>query len=216
MLGGLHSTFVGGVVATSILLPSFVLCVVAPLVSSYLLLSSGWYAAEAGQALIALVCDAHPRVGHAGTAAAVAITAAVVGTEPTAHGAIVGPAMWAMMTWANWGHRFAYSPAFSKSMCNLSAGTYFPKCELRGEVGKMGTGRTLYLFHPHGIVTCGFSCNGVWSQALISRTTLRDAFNPSTHAAPSGSFPGTVFFIPRSLHETSAIFKAATSPAGSS
>ena len=208
MLESLHGTFAGGVIAFTVLLPPFVLCFITPIISSYLLLSAGWYMAEVGQALIALVCNSFPKAGQLGTAAAVVITAAIAASDPMAHGAITGSIIWVLMTLANWGHYFAYSPAFSYSMCNLSMGTYFRRCELRGELDQMSTKETLYLFHPHGVVTCGFSCNGVWSQDFISRTTPTDTFDPKTHEAADGRFRGTVFFIARALRETTAIFKA--------
>ena len=67
----------------------------------------------------------------------------------------------------------------------------------------MPTEKAVYCFHPHGIVTCGFSSNGVWSQEFNERATPKPL--PSNWEAKT--WPGTIFFIAASLREPSHLFK---------
>lgn len=46
----------------------------------------------------------------------------------------------------------------------LGFGKYYASCELRGALDDMHKDKSLFGFHPHGILSIGFSVNGVWSK----------------------------------------------------
>jgi hypothetical protein len=171
----------GGFICHAIFVPLFVLCWVAPLAASVLLVRSENYGVQVAQMSIAIVCGQMSRVGDAlgvaGTAVAGALTAGLLWNGESVS-AIVGSAIWFVITWLNWGHRFQYSPAWTRFIFRMNMASYYTKGGLRGQPGTgaldtMRTSKTIYLFHPHGIVTCGFSSNGVWSRACDGVPTIR-------------------------------------------
>ena len=201
----------GGLVCHLILVPIFVLAFVPTLTASILLIRAGYYAAELALAAIAIYCGhkSNPgdALGVAGTAVAAAITAALVsgGADSSA---VAGSTIWFVMTWINWGHSFAYSPAWTRFIFRMDMASYYARAELRSQGGtkaldSMPTSRAIYLFHPHGIVTCGFSSNGVWSREFNERTTPKP-LPPNWEAS---EWPGTIFLIAASLRVPSHLFK---------
>ena len=206
----LNGTWLGacGVVAVNLI--PFILLWVPVAVCSALLLSEGWYLTQLSQMVIAGTCSSVQKpggtVGRAGTATALAITAIVIAADTATASVIIGSSIWAAMTFANWGHAFAYSPWFAHTLLDWTVRNYSdPPGELRGALREMRTSRTLYCFHPHGIATVGFSCNGCWNHAFHERASLPDD-PPST---PEGrhTYRGTMFLVAASLREPSAIFK---------
>lgn len=196
----------GGLVCHLLLLPIFVLCWVPPAAASWLLMRSGHQATQLAQLAIAIACGQLSSVGDAlgvaGTATAGALTAALVFNGADAL-AVCGSAIWFAMTWLNWGKRFPYSPAWTRFIFRMDMSSYYAKAGLRGALDTMRTERTIYMFHPHGITTCGFSANGVWSKEFNERTT--PAPLPANWEA--STWPGTVFFIAATLREPSHLFK---------
>lgn len=95
---------------------------------------------------------------------------------------------------------FPYSPAVVKTFYDLDLTRYYRKCELRGpHLDKMTHDKTLYLFHPHGILASGFVVNGVWSKHFNTLTAAKDLNTPQN--------TGTVFLIARNLREWAPLFK---------
>ena len=198
----------GGLLCHAFLVPLWLLAIVPVIIASVLLVRSGHYAAELAQVAIAIVCGqltskSGDALGVAGTVVAGAITAALAnGGAETA--AVVGSGIWFVMTWLNWGHRFAYSPAWTRLVFWLDMPSYYREAGLRGAgVAQMRTSRTIYMFHPHGITTCGFSSNGVWSREFNERTTPK----PLPAGWEGSTWPGTTFFIAATLREPSHGFK---------
>lgn len=196
----------GGFICHALLVPIFVLCWVPPTAASTLLIRSGHYAVQAAQVAIAVVCgqlsECGDALGLAGTAAAGAITVAIA-LQGASAAAIGGSCIWLTMTWLNWGHRFGYSPAWTRFIFRMDMASYYTRGELRGRKELMPTDHAVYCFHPHGIVTCGFSSNGVWSREFHERATPK----PLPHDWEATTWPGTIFFIAASLREPSHLFK---------
>ena len=174
--------------------------------ASTLLLYNGFYISQLGQMAIAAICSAVQRPGEAvgvgGTVAAVAITANLLSCGNL--GAIAGSSIWMCMTFVNWGHIFAYSPRFAHTLMDWTVTNYSePPGELRGHLSDMSTSKTCYCFHPHGIATVGFSCNGCWNHEFHKYASLPDGLD----ARGRPEYRGTMFLLAASLREPSAIFK---------
>lgn len=45
--------------------------------------------------------------------------------------------------------------------------SYYKRCELRGALESMQDARSVYAFHPHGILAVGFSLNGAWNPQFL-------------------------------------------------
>ena len=206
----LNGTWLGAAVACGTQLLPFVLIWVPTAVCSTLLLISGRYMTQLAQMAIAYACSSVQEpggaVGVAGSIAAVAITLAVILSQDATAGAVVGSSIWAVMTFVNWGHDFAYSPWFAHTLLDLTFTNYSDQPgELRGALDQMSTSQTLYCFHPHGVATIGFACNGCWNHEFHKRASLPDA--PPTKPGGRASYRGTMFLLAASLREPSAIFK---------
>lgn len=206
----LNGTWLGAALAAAANLLPFVLIWVPVTAASMLTLLDGSYGVQAAQMAIAAACSKVQRpggaTGLAGTAAAIAITAALFFAEGASARTIAGSAIWATMTFLNWGHDFAYSPWFAHTLLDWSLTNYSdPPGELRGALDQMRTEKTVYCFHPHGIATIGFSCNGCWNHEFHKRASLPDG-PPATPGGRS-TYRGTMFLLAASLREPSAIFK---------
>merc|ERR1712151_1161637 len=59
---------------------------------------------------------------------------------------------------------FSPSAAFLKKVQDIGFKKYFKQLELRGALEDIRKERCLFGFHPHGILSTGFSINGVWSK----------------------------------------------------
>jgi len=70
----------------------------------------------------------------------------------------------AIMSGVMWFYRFAPQPAFMKGVQDIGFKKYFAQLELRGSLEEIQKERCLFGFHPHGILSTGFSINGVWSK----------------------------------------------------
>ena len=201
----------GGLICHLLLVPIFVLACVPPITATVLLALTERYDVELAQAALCILCcyksSPGDALGVASTAAAAAITAALAIGGADSH-AVVGSAIWMIMTGINWGHSFAYSPAWTRFIFRMNMASYYTRAELRSQGGtkaldSMPTSRAIYLFHPHGIVTCGFSSNGVWSREFNERTTPKP-LPPNWEAR---EWPGTIFLIAQSLRVPSHLFK---------
>ena len=95
--------------------------------------------------------------------------------------------------------KFDYRPWLIKLFYDLDMSRYYRRCELRGALGSMRTEKTLYMFHPHGILATGFVCNGCWGRNFNELTAKKDLDTPKS--------TGTIFLIARNLREWSAFFK---------
>ena len=223
--------YLGGLAAYLILLPPWVLMPIPPAFASACLLTS-----EGAAVLLAQLCCMHfayqmtpsfPAAGTALTAVAWAVTAAAAANSGVHTATTLGSAIWATMTTLNWGITLPYSRSFCWLMHTLDMRGYMPQCELRG-AERLGASRTLFMFHPHGIVTVasssseaqaqaltltlslmltptlrptqvGFSCNGCWSSDFHARV--------SGSSVPSAAWNGTIFLIAKGLREMSVLFK---------
>jgi len=197
----------GGFLCMVLTIPGFVLCWVLPTIASHLLHTSGQYTALVAQAGIATLCFAWPWLGVAGTVLATAITYGlhVAGAD---HAALVGSTIWAAMTLVNWGVRFPYSPSLTRLLFWLDMSSYFETCELRGDMDSMPRSRTLFMFHPHGVITAGFSCNGIFSREFHERTLPAECrANAASGSWSWPEWPGTVFLLTSGLREPCHYFK---------
>mmetsp|Transcript_77037 Transcript_77037/g.120449 ORF Transcript_77037/g.120449 Transcript_77037/m.120449 type:complete len:362 (+) Transcript_77037:65-1150(+) len=70
----------------------------------------------------------------------------------------------AIMSVVMWFCRFPRSAAFVKTIQDIGFKQYFKHLELRGALEEIDKERCLFCFHPHGILSTGFSINGVWSK----------------------------------------------------
>jgi hypothetical protein len=70
--------------------------------------------------------------------------------------------------------------------------------------------KTLFMFHPHGILSVGFVVNGVWSRDFNDLASpkpneeIRMARPGDPYAEP---WAGTAFLIARNLREWTGFFK---------
>jgi len=166
------------------------------------------YGVQLAQMIIAGVCSKIQKpggkVGVGGTVAAVSITLGIAMSGANTK-AISGSAIWALMTFLNWGHEFAYSPWFAHTLLDWTITNYSDEPgTLSGALDHMRPEKTVYCFHPHGIATIGFSCNGCWNHEFHARASLPDATDPLTGRTV---YRGTMFLVAASLREPSAIFK---------
>mmetsp|Transcript_46630 Transcript_46630/g.107714 ORF Transcript_46630/g.107714 Transcript_46630/m.107714 type:complete len:362 (+) Transcript_46630:87-1172(+) len=70
----------------------------------------------------------------------------------------------AFLSWVTWFTKFSRSPAFMQSVHNVSFAGYFNKLELRGALESIKKEGCLFGFHPHGVLSIGYSCIGVWGK----------------------------------------------------
>lgn len=95
---------------------------------------------------------------------------------------------------------FPYRKAVVKMFYDLDLTRYYTKCELRGpHMGKMAHEKTLFMFHPHGILASGFVVNGVWGKHFNGLAAAKDLDTPKN--------TGTVFLIAQNLREWAPLFK---------
>ena len=95
---------------------------------------------------------------------------------------------------------FPYTPACVRLFYNLDIRTYYKTCKLCGpHLGKMGHEKTLFMFHPHGVLATGFVVNGCWGAQFNKLTAKKDLDAPKN--------TGTVFLIARNLREWAPLFK---------
>mmetsp|Transcript_33716 Transcript_33716/g.88671 ORF Transcript_33716/g.88671 Transcript_33716/m.88671 type:complete len:428 (+) Transcript_33716:56-1339(+) len=119
--------------------------------------------------------------------------------------AALGSALWLLMSTLNWGLKLPYHPQWVDSIYNLDMTKIVSRGELRGELGQMATSRTLFMFHPHGVLSGGWTCNGCYSREF---NKLAGEEVPAT-GTPFGSqrTTGPVFLIDRLLCDVSSFFK---------
>jgi len=86
--------------------------------------------------------------------------------------------------------RFKGSRHFHQFMRDLDPSKYYDQCELRGAVEDVQKEGSMFCFHPHGILCCGFSFNGAWSKPFF------DVAGDDTW-----------FMIDKSLREDNCFFK---------
>jgi len=63
-----------------------------------------------------------------------------------------------------WYRKFPASPWFMKGVQDLGFAAYYKRLELSGALEDIEKEGCMFGFHPHGILSVGFSCNGVWSK----------------------------------------------------
>ena len=159
----------GGVICHLLLIPPWVFCTVLPCVATAMLLQRAQLAVLVVQVVLSALAYKKPQIG-----VPVALVSSAISYAMYLGGDTVGFAgsfIYSAMQWINWGVTFPYVPAFTRLIFGLDMSSYYKKCELRGALDRMGRSRTLYLFHPHGVITVGFSTNGVWSREFNERTT---------------------------------------------
>ncbi|KAL1508050.1 hypothetical protein AB1Y20_007646 [Prymnesium parvum] len=99
--------------------------------------------------------------------------------------------------------RFPYMPSTVEAIHNLDMAKYYQNCELRGALDQMASSKCLYCFHPHGILSVGFSANGIWSRKF---NALAGSGAPGDAA---GGWRGTLFLVADNLRKGpfSGLFK---------
>jgi 2-acylglycerol O-acyltransferase 2 len=70
----------------------------------------------------------------------------------------------AVMSVVMWFVKFPRSAAFVKAIQDIGFRKYFHKVELRGALESIEKEKCMFGFHPHGILSTGFSINGVWGK----------------------------------------------------
>ena len=159
----------GGVICHLLLIPPWVFCTVLPCVATAMLLQRAQLALLLAQVVLSTLAYQKPQTGVPVALLSSAISYAMYLGGDTA--GFAGSFIYSAMQWVNWGVTFPYVPAFTRLIFGLDMASYYKQCELRGALDRMGRSRTLYLFHPHGVITVGFSTNGVWSREFNERTT---------------------------------------------
>jgi len=204
----------GGLICHALFIPPWIFCTILPTVASALILTSEVAAVEhrlphpaavalALQVGLAFLAYQLPSAGQACAALSTAVTYGLSTTTGDKR-ATLGAAIWSFMHTINFGTTFPYVPAFTRWIFRLDMRSYYAACELRGALDSMGRSKTLYMFHPHGIVTVGFSTNGVWSEEFNRRTYPADG-TPAGAGEPG--WRGTVFLIAKALRVPSVFFK---------
>lgn len=183
-------------------------CTVLPCVATALLVQRMQLAVLVVQLVLSMLAYQKPKSGVPVALLSTAISYAIYMRGDTV--GFAGSFIFSAMQWVNWGFTFPYVPAFTRLIFWLNMSSYYKKCELRGALNQMGRSRTLYLFHPHGVITVGFSTNGVWSREFNERTTELEA-GPPGGAAP---WRGCVFLIAKALREPSVLFKVVCDVSG--
>ncbi len=107
-------------------------------------------------------------------------------------------------------YTFAYRPWLMRLFNELNMASFYKTCELRGALDTIRTEKTLFCFHPHGVLSVGFVVNGCWSREFHERAST----GPSALIARAersdplpGPWQGTVFLIAHSLRAWTAFFK---------
>ena len=116
--------------------------------------------------------------------------------------AVLGAALWLLMSTLNWGIKLPFCPKWVDSIYNLDMTKVVHKGELRGQLDAMGRERTLYMFHPHGVLSGGWTCNGCYSREF----NLRAGEMPAQEGTRVRT-TGAVFLIDRLLCDVSSFFK---------
>jgi len=204
--------FLGGLAGHCILLPTWVLApfptiaAVAVLANEQLGEQQGYDAMLVLLAQLACMGAAYklaPSVSHAGpacAAAALSITATAAARAGIASTVTLCSAVMALTATINWGITLPYSPTFCRLLhTTFDLRGYYPQCELRGAARLSNAKRTLFLFHPHGVFTVGFSGNGCWSSEFHEAV--------SGHTGAPETWEDTIFLIAQSLREMSVLFK---------
>eukprot|EP00931_Biecheleriopsis_adriatica_P120006 TRINITY_DN95157_c0_g1_i1.p1 TRINITY_DN95157_c0_g1~~TRINITY_DN95157_c0_g1_i1.p1 ORF type:complete len:362 (+),score=54.93 TRINITY_DN95157_c0_g1_i1:52-1137(+) len=70
----------------------------------------------------------------------------------------------AVMSWVMWFTKFQPSRTFMKVVQDIGFAGYFRKLELRGHLESVHKEGCLFGFHPHGVLSTGFSTLGVWGK----------------------------------------------------
>ena len=85
---------------------------------------------------------------------------------------------------------FPYSPGLPRLLYDLDMPRYYRKCELRGPgLRLMEKSKTLFMFHPHGILSAGFSVNGCWSKDFNALACEKDLdTQPSSNTLFAGLY----------------------------
>ena len=181
---------VGGIICHLLLIPPWVFCTVLPCVATALLVQRMHLAVLVVQVVLSMLAYQKPKSGVPCALLSTAISYSVHLRGDTV--GFVGSFIYTAMQWVNWGITFPYVPAFTRLIFWLDMASYYKKCrppsarrpkaqtrelavlcfvrcELRGALGQMGRSRTLYLFHPHGVITVRglstpFASSGKWIQ----------------------------------------------------
>jgi 2-acylglycerol O-acyltransferase 2 len=127
--------------------------------------------------------------------AVIAIAMLCAGGEWLAYGAII-----LVLNAALLATTFPYSPGLPRLLYDLDMPRYYRKCELRGPgLRLMEKSKTLFMFHPHGILSAGFSVNGCWSKDFNALACEKDL-----DTQPSSN---TLFLIDNTLRRWFPFFK---------
>ena len=169
---------VGGVICHLLLIPPWVFCTVLPCVGTAVLVQRMQLAVLVVQVVLSMLAYQKPKSGVPVALLSTAISYALYLRGDTV--GFAGSFIYSAMQWVNWGFTFPYVPAFTRLIFYLDMSSYYKKCrptqrtphphddhtvetrepslhlarcELRGALTQMGRSRTLYLFHPHGVIT---------------------------------------------------------------
>merc|ERR1719326_1669886 len=164
MLSRLHHTWVGGFICHLVFVPSWVVGGLLPALACAGLASRTYFISFAIFVNVAIEKLQTQRI----VALAHLVFCALLG--PLAPSEAGFASYWicflsqALMTYKNWFHECKAEPKFVKLMQDLDFTKYYEECDLRGELEDIRKEQTLFAFHPHGILTSGFSLNGCWNK----------------------------------------------------
>lgn len=96
----------------------------------------------------------------------------------------------ATMSFISWFYRFQGIPSFVTAVQKMNYGQWYETLDVRGALDDVQKEKSLFGFHPHGILCIGFSLNGVWNKKF------REAVGDDTE-----------FLVDKVLREDNPFFK---------
>merc|ERR1712054_710921 len=93
-----------------------------------------------------------------------------------------------------------YSPSMVQMFYDLDCPNFYGQCKLCGpHLSRIRHEKTLFMFHPHGILSVGFTMNGCWNKHFNALAAAKDVDTPKS--------TGTIFLIDKVLREWPHLFK---------
>ena len=96
--------------------------------------------------------------------------------------------------------RFPYSTWLPQMFYDLDVSRYYQECKMCGpNLGRIKHEKTLFMFHPHGVLSVGFTINGCWNPHFNKLGAAKDLDTPKSS--------GIIFMIAQNLREWPTPFK---------
>lgn len=93
-----------------------------------------------------------------------------------------------------------YSPSFVQMFYDLGCTNFYRQCKICGpNLSDIKHDKTLFMFHPHGILSVGFVINGCWNKHFNGLAAAKDLNKPKSTS--------TIFLIDKALREWPTPFK---------